>query len=201
MLSRSKGLTMKLIALGAFAVATLVAGAASAQTQNPPLTHGPVVTGVCAYNPQALIATSTAGRSLATGLQRLGEEVRGELAPYATSLESEATALQQGGQAADPDGSRARAWQQRLQEAQQLEETRTNELRYTERLQTQAIVTAARPIIAALYQEKGCSILLDGGNVLAINPQMDLTETAVQRLNQALPSLPQFSRSPVPAQQ
>lgn len=194
---------MKLFAIGAFAVATLVAGAASAQTQAQaaPLNHGPVLTGVCVYNPQVLLATSTAGRSLGAGLQRLGEEVRGELAPYASSLETEATALQQGGQTADPDGSRARAWQARLQEAQQLEETRTNELRYTERLQTQTIVNAARPIIAALYQEKSCSILLGGEAVLAVNPQMDLTETAVQRLNQALPSLPQFPRSPVPAQQ
>ena len=191
---------MKLIALGAFAVATLVAGAASAQTQPAPLTHGPVVTGVCVYSPQVLLANSTSGQSLVAGLQRLGEEVRGELAPYGATLETEATALQQGGQAADPDGSRGRAWQQRLQEAQALEQTRSNELRYTERLQTQTIVNAARPIVAALYQEKGCSVLIDGNSVLAVNPQMDLTETAIQRLNQALPSLPQFSRSPVPAQ-
>ena len=193
---------MKLIALGAFALAALTAGAASAQTQTPPppLTHGPAVAGVCVYNPQALLASSTAGQSLVTGLQRLGEEVRGELAPYGATLETEATALQQGGQAADPDGSRARAWQARLQEAQTLEQTRSNELRYTERLQTQTIVNAARPIVAALYQEKSCSVLLDGSNVLAFNPAMDLTATAVQRLNQALPTLPQFSRSPVPAE-
>lgn len=191
---------MKLIAIGAFAVATLAAGAASAQTQAAPLSHGPVVTGVCVYSPQVLLANSTAGQSLVAGLQRLGEEIRGELAPYGASLETEANALQTGGQAADPDGSRGRAWQARLQEAQQLEQTRSNELRYTERLQTQTIVNAARPIIAALYQEKGCSILIDGSSVLAVNPQMDLTETAVQRLNQALPSLPPFSRSPVPAQ-
>lgn len=199
-MSRSKGLTMKLIALGAFAVATLAAGAASAQSAPAPLSHGPVVAGVCVYSPQVLLANSTSGQSLVAGLQRLGEEVRGELAPYASTLETEANALQQGGQAADPDGSRARAWQTRLQEAQTLEQTRSNELRYTERLQTQTIVNAARPIIAALYQEKGCSVLIDGGSVLAVNPQMDLTETAIQRLNQALPSLPQFSRSPVPAQ-
>lgn len=192
---------MKLIAIGAFAVATLAAGAASAQTQPAPLTHGPVLTGVCVYSPQVLLANSTSGQSLVAGLQRLGEEVRGELAPYGASLETEANALQTGGQAADPDGSRARAWQARLQEAQTLEQTRSNELRYTERLQTQTIVNAARPIVAALYQEKGCSILIDGNSVLAVNPQMDLTEAAIQRLNQALPSLPQFSRSPVPAQQ
>ncbi|RZJ29963.1 MAG: OmpH family outer membrane protein [Brevundimonas sp.] len=191
---------MKLIAMGAFALATLTAGAASAQAQQAPLSHGPVVAGVCVYSPQLLLGQSTAGQSLIAGLQRLGEEIRGELAPYGASLEAEATQLQQGGQAADPDGARARAWQTRLQEAQQLEQTRSNELRYTERLQTQTIVSAARPIVAALYQEKGCSILIDGGNVLAVNPAMDLTATAVQRLNQALPTLPQFPRSAVPAE-
>lgn len=192
---------MKLIALGAFALAALTAGTASAQSQTPPpLTHGPVVTGVCIYSPQALLASSTAGQSLASGLQRLAQEVQGELAPYSAALETEAAALQQGGQAADPDGSRARAWQQRLQEAQQLEQTRTNELRYTERLQTQTIVTAARPIVAALYAERGCSVLLDGNTILAANPAMDITPMAVQRLNQALPSLPAFNRSPVPAE-
>ncbi|HEY0927344.1 OmpH family outer membrane protein [Brevundimonas sp.] len=192
---------MKLIALGAFALAALTAGTASAQSQTPPpLTHGPVVTGVCIYSPQALLASSTAGQSLASGLQRLAQEVQGELSPYSAALETEAAALQQGGQAADPDGSRARAWQQRLQEAQQLEQTRTNELRYTERLQTQTIVTAARPIVAALYAERGCSVLLDGNTILAANPAMDITPMAVQRLNQALPSLPAFNRSPVPAE-
>lgn len=192
---------MKLIALGAFALAALTAGTASAQSQTPPpLTHGPVVTGVCIYSPQALLASSTAGQSLASGLQRLAQEVQGELSPYSAALETEAAALQQGGQAADPDGTRARAWQQRLQEAQQLEQTRTNELRYTERLQTQTIVTAARPIVAALYAERGCSVLLDGNTILAANPAMDITPMAVQRLNQALPSLPAFNRSPVPAE-
>ncbi|WP_420479309.1 OmpH family outer membrane protein [Brevundimonas sp. FT23028] len=194
---------MKMFALGAFALATLTAGAASAQTPPPappPLNHGPVITGVCIYSPQTLLANSTAGRSLSEGMQRLAQEVQGELAPYGSSLETEATALQQGGQAADPDGSRARAWQARLQEAQQLEQQRSTELRYTERLQTQSIVNAARPIIAALYQERGCSLLLDSSNVLAGNPAMDITQTAIQRLNQALPALPAFQRSPVPAE-
>ena len=33
------------------------------------------------------------------------------------------------------------------------------------------------------------------------NPQMDLTDEAIQRLNAALPALPAFSRMAVPAQQ
>ncbi len=191
---------MKLLALGAFALATVAAGAASAQTAAPQITHGPALTGVCIYSPQRVLVQSTAGQSLQTGMQRLTEEVRGELQPYVTNIQTEAQQLQQGGQAADPDGSRRRQWQQRLEEAQQLEQTREQELRYTEGLQTQTIGNAASPLIAAAYQERGCSILLDRNSVFIGNPAMDITDVVLQRLNAALPTLPAFTRSPVPAQ-
>ncbi len=193
---------MKLLALGAFAATALIAGAASAQNApaQPGVNHGPALTGVCIYAPQRVLVQSTAGQSLQTGLQRLAEEVRGELQPYAANIQSEAQQLQQGGQAADPDGSRRRAWQQRLEEAQQLEQTREAELRYTEAMQTQQIGNAAGPIIAAVYQERNCSILLDRSSVFLGNPAMDITDVILQRLNQALPTLPAFNRMPVPAQ-
>lgn len=192
---------MKSIVLGAFALATLTAGAASAQEAQAPINHGPVVTGVCVYNPARVLGQSTAGQSLRQGMQRLAEEVRGELQPYVSAIQTEAQQLQQGGQAADPDGSRAQAWQQRVQEAQQLEQTREQELRYTEAVQTQTIGAAAGPLIAAAYQEKGCSILMSRDAVFIVNPAMDITETVLQRLNAQLPSLPAFNRMQVPAQQ
>lgn len=192
---------MKSIVLGAFALATLSAGAASAQEAQAPINHGPAVTGVCVYNPARVLTQSTAGQSLRQGMQRLAEEVRGELQPYVTSIQTEAQQLQQGGQSADPDGSRAQAWQQRVQEAQQLEQTREQELRYTEAMQTQAIGVAVNPLITAAYQEKGCSILLSRESVFLANPAMDITETVLQRLNAQLPSLPAFNRMQVPAQQ
>lgn len=191
---------MKLIALGAFALATLAAGAASAQTAAPQINHGPAITGLCIYSPQRVLVQSTAGQSLQAGMQRLTEEVRGELQPYVTNIQTEAQQLQQGGQTADPDGARARAWQQRLQEAQQLEQTRDQELRYTEGAQAQIIGNAASPLIAAAYQERNCSILLDRNSVFLGNPAMDITDIVLQRLNTALPTLPAFSRMPVPAQ-
>lgn len=189
---------MKLLAIGAFALASLAASGAAAQQS---INHGPAITGVCVYNPEIAMGMSTAGQGLATRLRALTEEVRGELAPNQTWLQTEGQALQQGGQAADPDGSRARAWQQRARETQQLEQTRGAELEYTRRVQTGALVEALRPITIALYQEKGCGLLLDGSGVLAVNPAMDLTEEATRRLNSQLPQLPAFNRMPVPVQQ
>ena len=85
------------------------------------------------------------------------------------------------------------------QEAQQLEQTRQQELQYTQGLQIRAIAQAADPILVAVYQERGCGLLLDRSAVYIANPAMDITDVVIQRLNAALPSL-SFNRTPVPVQ-
>jgi Skp family chaperone for outer membrane proteins len=190
---------MKTLAFGVFAVAMLAGSAAAAQDQN----LGPVVPGVCVYHHDRLLAQSTAGQSLVAGVQRLQQEVQTELAPYEQFIQTESQALQQG-QATIPQeqgAQRARDLEARFREFETLRQTRTAELRYTLGYQQQQIGQAVDPILAALYAERGCGILLSADAVLRANPQMDLTEAAIQRLNAALPSLPAFSRMPVPSQQ
>src|SRR5690606_6154503 len=92
------------------------------------------------------------------------------------------------------------ALQQRIQEAQQLEQTRDVELRYTRAQQINAIATAVDPIVVAVYQERGCGLLLDRESVYVMNPAMDITDTVIERLNAALPSL-SFTRQSPPVQQ
>ena len=189
---------MKTLAFGAFAIALLAGSAAAAQDQN----FGPAIPGVCIYHHDRLMAQSTAGQSLIAGLQRLQQEVQTELAPYEQFIQTESQALQQG-QATIPQdqlAQRAQALETRYREFETLRQTRTNELRYTMAYQQQQIGQAADPILQALYTERGCGILLSADAVLRANSQMDLTEVAIQRLNAALPSLPAFSRMPVPAQ-
>ena len=189
---------MKLLAIGAFALASLVASTAVAQTQGPQ-NPGPNISGVCVYFNQRLLATSTAGQAVQTRMEQLATEVQGELAPYATTIQTEIQTLQQGGQTADPDGSRRTALQARIQEAQTLEQTRQDELRYTLAEQRRLISNAVEPILVAVYQERGCGILIDRESVFILNPAMDITDTVIQRLNTALPTL-SFNRLPVPAQ-
>ncbi|WP_396592993.1 OmpH family outer membrane protein [Brevundimonas sp. R86498] len=189
---------MKLLAIGAVALATLVGSTAVAQTQGPQ-NPGPAIPGVCVYFNQRLLAQSTVGQSVQTRMEQLAGEVQGELSPYGAAIQTEIQALQQGGQAADPDGARRTAVQQRIQEAQILEQTRQEELRYTLSEQRRLISAAVEPILVAVYQERGCGILLDRESVFIVNPAMDVTDTVIQRLNTALPSL-SFNRLPVPAQ-
>ena len=189
---------MKIFAIGAFALASLVASTAVAQTQGPQ-NPGPNIPGVCVYFNQRLLATSTAGQAVQARMEQLATEVQGELSPYATTIQNEITLLQQGGQAADADGTRRTALQARIQEAQTLEQTRQDELRYTLSEQRRQISAAVEPILVAVYQERGCGILIDRESVFILNPAMDVTDVVIERLNTQLPTL-SFNRLPVPAQ-
>ena len=191
---------MKLIALGAFALASLTASAALAQTQGP-ANPGPAIPGVCVYFNQRVLAQSTVGQAVQTRMEQLAQEVQGEIQPYAATIQSEAQALQQGAATipADQMNQRRQQLQQRVQEAQQLEATRENELRYTLAEQRRKISEAIEPLLVAVYQEKGCGIMIDRESVFILNPAMDVTDTVIQRLNAQLPTL-SFNRMPVPAQ-
>ena len=188
---------MKTLAYGAFALVMLAGSAATAQEN-----FGPAIPGVCVYHHDRLLAQSTAGQSVQAGMQRIQQEVQAELAPFEQFAQSEVQALQQGRGTIPQDQftQREQALNARIQEARQLAQTRDNELRYTQAMQLQQITQAADPIILALYTERGCGILISRESVLRVNPSMDITEAAIQRVNAALPSL-SFTRMPVPAQQ
>ena len=192
---------MKRLLIGAIALATLSASAAAAQTAGP-TNPGPVIPGVCVYFNQRMLAQSTVGVAVQARMEALATEVQGELTPYATAIQTEARTLQ-AGQATIPAAEmnqRRTALQQRAQEAQQLEQTRQEELRYTLSTQRGLISAAVEPILVAVYQERGCGLMLDRESVFIMNPAMDVTDLVIQRLNTALPTL-SFNRLPVPAQQ
>lgn len=194
---------MKSLVLGAAALASLIAPVAAAQIPAAPtINHGPVVPGLCVVFTQQVLSQSSAGQAVAARIQQLATEVEGELQPYAATLQSEAQALQAGATTipADQLQQRRAALQQRAQEAQQLEQTRTNELRYTLSQQRELISNAMDPILVAVYQERGCSVLLERENAYIVNPAMDITATVLQRLNAQLPTL-SFNRMTVPVQQ
>ena len=191
---------MKLLAIGVAALAAFTATAATAQTAGP-ANPGPAIPGVCVYFNQRLLAQSTVGVAVQARMEQLATEVRGELQPYATAIQTEMTALQQGQATipADQMQQRRQALQQRLQEAQQLEQARDAELRYTLSEQRRQISAAVEPILVAVYQERGCGIMIDRESVFIMNPAMDVTDLVIQRLNTDLPTL-SFNRLPVPAQ-
>lgn len=191
---------MKMFAYGAFALALLTAGQASAQAAGP-ANPGPVIPGVCVFHNERLLAQSTVGVSVRDGMRTLSEQVRGELTPYAQAIDTEMSALERG-QATIPQqeyAQRSQALRQRMSEAQQLDRQRQAELEYTLNVQLRAIAEAVDPILVAVYQERGCGLLLSREAVIEMNPAMDITDVVIQRLNSSLPSL-SFQRLTPPVQ-
>lgn len=188
---------MKLLALTTAALVALTATTAQAQSAGPQ-NPGPNIPGVCVYFNQRALAQSTVGQAVQTRMEQLAQEVQGELAPYGTSIQSDVQRLQAAG--ANVTDADRQALQTRVQEAQQLEQTRENELRYTLSEQRRLISEAIEPILVAVYQERGCGIMVDRESVFIVNPAMDVTDVVIQRLNTNLPTL-SFNRLTVPVQQ
>lgn len=125
---------MKLFAIGAAALMSVATTSAVAQTPaQAQVQHGAAIPGICVYFNQQALAQSTAGQAVQARMEQLAQEVQGEIAPYATSLQTEFQTLQTQGASlpADQLNQRRQALQQRATEAQQLEQTRDAELRYT----------------------------------------------------------------------
>lgn len=192
---------MKLFALTAFAAAALVASTASAQSQRPQ-NLGPVIPGFCVFDPQRAVLQSTAGQAVQVRMRSLTQEVTGEIAPYYESVQAGLTSLQQSAPSMTPEqrDGQAQQLQERYQEAQQLEQRRQGELRYTLNEQLKLIGAAADPIMVAVYQERGCGILLNADSIIEMNQAMDITDAVIQRLNTAYPGSGNFNRLPVPAE-
>ena len=193
---------MKLFAIGAAALISVAATSATAQTNTQvQVQHGAAIPGICVYFNQQALAQSTAGQAVQARMEQLAQEVQGEIAPYATSLQTEFQALQTQGASlpADQLNQRRQALQQRATEAQTLEQTRDAELRYTLAEQRRKISEAIEPILLGVYAQNNCAILIDRESVFTMNPAMDITPSVIQGLNAALPTL-SFNRLPVPAQ-
>lgn len=190
---------MKLFALTAFAAAALVASTASAQSQRPQ-NLGPVIPGVCVFDPQRAVLQSTAGQAVQVRMRSLTQEVAGEISPYYEAVQTGLTSLQQSAPSMTQEqrDGQAQQLQQRYQEAQQLEQMRQGELRYTLSEQLKLIGAAADPIMVAVYQERGCGMLINAESIIEMNPAMDITDTVIQRLNSAYPGSGNFNRLPVP---
>ena len=192
---------MKLSVLATVAVVALtVAGAASAQTAQP-TNPGPVIPGVCTFHQGRGVGASMVGQSMNARMQQLTDAVRAELQPEGAAIEAEAASLgaAQSSLPADQFQQRAGSLQQRLNAYQQLAAQRESELQYTQGLQLQRIGETLDPILAQVYQERGCGLLFDRAAMFGGNPAMDITDRVIELMNQQLQTL-SFDRSPVPQQ-
>jgi Skp family chaperone for outer membrane proteins len=194
---------MRLFAIGAFALASLTASAAVAQTAGP-ANPGPVIPGVCVYSNPRLLVQSTVGQAVQARMQQLSEEADAEAYQANINSGGDITRIQTLSASIGSEAERQAYLQREFRtlelEIRQRNEIRDNELRYTLNEQRRLISAAVEPILVAVHQERGCGLHLSQESVFMMNPAMDVTDAVIQRLNVALPSL-SFNRMSLPVQQ
>ena len=191
-------MTSKVLALAG--ASALVAAAAVAQAQPAPaarpavpaaaaaapaISHGPPINGMCMLAIDQAIQQSTVGRYVGTRMQQIVAQVKAELQPDETAITTEGRALEQSRATLDAATYQSRVANLNLRIAnyQKKGELRQREVEATEQKALNRIAQELDPIVRQVYQQKGCSLLLNRQAVLVGNPAMDVTQAAIAALN------------------
>jgi Skp family chaperone for outer membrane proteins len=184
-------------------VAGLAAGAllplAPAMAQTPtapaqaPIVQGAPITGYCVFSFNSVVGASKVGQSVIARLKVLGGQVNAELQPEADGIQTEQKTLETQRTTMDAATYQARAanLQLRIANFEKREQQRQQEMQATQQKQIDVIARQLDPVIRDLYQQRHCSILVDGeaGGVRIVNPLMDLSSAAVAALDLRIQSL------------
>ena len=192
------------VAIAAFAL--LVSGATTVSAQTKKAAHaataaapapagaalpmGPSIPGFCVLGREAIIGASVAGKFANTRLGQLKQQAEAELTNERTSLEAEATALQdtRATLPADQVQSREATLPTHAQALQRKAQLRSAELQQTQQKAYGTIFQAADPIVRQIFVQRGCSVLIDGNTVISASAAMNITPAVVQGLDSKLQS-------------
>ena len=150
------------------------------------LAQGPEISGLCIFFQNKGIGSSSVGAAFDTRMQQLRSQAAAELSGEQTALRTDVQAFQtrRASLTQEQQQQQAAPLQQRSEALSQKAQLRNAELEYTFRHQLSKIAQTLDPVIQAVYQERHCSILLNGdSDVMASNTAMDITPAVVQQLN------------------
>ena len=168
--------------------ATTVTGAPSAPGA---ATAGPPAPRVIVIDRNTILRLSSAGKAMMASAQGLSRQADTEFKTQADGLQKEATALQQQLAILAPDARTAKQTEfNAKQDAFQRRVTdRQTQIQNGFAVAGQKLDTALGPILQTIMRERGANLLLDRSAVILATIDVDVTATAIERLNQALPTL------------
>jgi Skp family chaperone for outer membrane proteins len=185
------------VAVGALLTAGQVGAATATATTAapaaPPIRQGPPIGGYCVFSLNEVIGGSKVGQAVVARLKVLGAQVNAELQPEAEGIRADERTLestQSTLDAATLQSKRANL-EVRVNSFQKREQVRQQEMQATQQKQFGVVLKELDPIMRDLYQQHGCSVLIDGdqGGVRLINPAMDLSPQAVTGLDARIQTL------------
>src|SRR5450432_4697309 len=185
-------MTKKLLTLSgasAFALAAIasmaLAQAKAPAAAPPPVPEGPPIPGLCIVSMNQAISQSTVGQYVTGRLNQITAQVKAELGPENTAIETDGRALEAARPTLDAATfqTRAQALQTRINALRQKADLRQREVQATEQKAVNRIAQELDPVVRQLYLQKRCSALLDKSSVVNANRDMDMTAQAITGLN------------------
>lgn len=173
------------IAAGAFAVAaSLFATPAEAQ-QKP---AGTPVPKILVINREAILRLSKVGQDIVRQVNNYTQAAEKEFKGQGEQLRKDGAALQQQLAILAPDvkAKKIADFQNRERALQAKVETRQQQIQGGVIQARQQIETALGPIVQGIMKERGATLLLDRGAVVWGTGDIDITRTAIQRLDQKM---------------
>ena len=181
-------MTFKPYVAAAVAAVSTLALSSSALAQAaaaPPVTHGAPINGMCVVSIEGAVGGSTVGKYVDSRLQQIVAQVQAELGAERTAIDNEAKALDAQRSSLDQNTfeQRGASLQVRASALQRKAQLRDREVQATEQKALARVGDEMEPLIRQVYQQKGCSVLLQRTAVVIANPAMDITPQVVTALN------------------
>jgi len=202
-------LTGLLVGGVAYVIGSQTSAPATAVAPAPIIPPAPVAAGavdpnaprVIVIDRNALLSLSAAGLAMLADVEVLSAAADREFQAQANNLQQEATALQQELAILAPDirTQRQQEFQNKQTALQNRVQDRQTQIQNGFAIAGQQLDQALAPILAAVMAERGANLLLDRNAVILATIDVDVTPTAIERLNAILPTLDVTLSSTPPA--
>ncbi|WCM25945.1 OmpH family outer membrane protein [Sphingomonas sp. QA11] len=195
---------MKIIT-AAVSVATFVAAIpASAQQGSAPAAAplgGTAIPGLCMLSREAIFINAAVGKAATARLQQLAGDAQAEVAAERKPLDADLQAFQAEVAKLTPAqrSQREQMLQPRLRAVQAKAQLRGREIEATREKAMATIADYAQPVIAQVYTQRKCGLLVDRNSVLGGNLANDLTADVVRGLDAKVTTI-SFNRETLPVQ-
>ena len=140
---------------------------------------------------EKIFANSLSGKSLISQIKKEGEAIRGSRDKAQKDLEADAKKIEDQKTLLTPEALRAKADELKLKEISKNQEIQ-QELRKLENAQATArneIFAKLSPILSEVMKEKNANAIMEARMALISNPDINVTDIVVKRLDAALKSV------------
>jgi outer membrane protein len=177
------------------AIALLIAASVPAMAANPPPAPPAPQQRILLIDRQALLRASKVGQDVARQVEAYGNQAKGEIAGQQRALQAEAQQLQQqiAILAADAKAKKIQAFEAKQAGMQAAAQKKEQAIQGGFLAAQQTIGKTLEPILQQLMQQRGGNLILDKSALVYASldavKAFDITQPAVELLNQRLPAL------------